>query len=394
MEKKRVSVNQIALEDLLAQVVKQLPLITYNLRSIDKLWKITFPSVSRRKWYQLTLLGFDDKFTLSESIQYLETLTITNDGKIERHGSKWSLTIIDEVRNIKAWKNVLTDLMVWLSFVKKDWVAAHLLLLQHLPYKYRSGFMYEAIAQKYLIKEKLHFLRTPFKELKLTKAEINKFVKLVEGNYFYNQAKANLQKPTASLFFEYCRIAYLVTEARGDTSLKEMSGKELYKIFADNRHEGLLDIDENSDKIFAAWCNGDRKYRDMGGHPFEIIRGGGKDQLYLRAEKEYNGKEIRFHLAADTRFRLVEVVRIALAFYENNMPFTMSDPIGVRLCLLKQNKCAIVAQQDDNHSCRGNSEESEESIYNYYSIEHFGKKFSKVEPFITWKKLPILRYND
>jgi hypothetical protein len=229
-------------------------------------------------------------------------------------------------------------------------------------------------------------------ELQLSKTEIDRFVKLVESNYFYYPKNAELNKPTAALYFAYCKVAYLATYAKNNQAHKNKNGKELYKIFADNRHEGLLDIDEQSATIFDAWCKGDKKYRDRGGHPFEIIRGGSYSQvnLHVHTDLYHNGYE--FNLSGSPEYRLADIVKIALAFHKNKMPFTMSDPIGFRLCLLKQNRCAIIAEQERVVKNDYGSEESEENVYQYYWMENFGKNFNKVKPHITWKELPILRY--
>jgi hypothetical protein len=383
---------QEEVENMCKQLVSQLPLLTHNLPSINKLWTIIFPSASGRKWYLLTIVYSDNQYFFSEEIHFVSELAISNKGNIGNKNTDGSAMDNEEISNIKIWKPIITDLLQWLKFVKKDWQTAHAFVLEKLPYKYRTGVLNEALAQKYLQKKKqrLNFRTEP--ELKLSKAEIKKFVQLVESNYFYYSANAKLDKPTAALYFEYCRVAYLATEAKYRASLKTKSGKELYKIFADNRHEFLLDINENSNKIFEAWCNGDKKYRDSGGHPFEIIRGGGSNQLYLRAEKDYYSKDITFGLSANTRFKLVEMVKIALAFHKNKMPFTIHNPLGLRLCLLMQNKSAIVAEQDETYDL--GSEIPEENIYNFYCIDDFGKNFNKLKPFVTWNELPILRYID
>lgn len=44
-------------------------------------------------------------------------------------------------------------------------------------------------------------------------------------------------------FFRYCRIAYLAGRRPDDAVDERLTGRELYRRYADGRHEGLLDID-------------------------------------------------------------------------------------------------------------------------------------------------------
>jgi hypothetical protein len=78
-------------------------------------------------------------------------------------------------------------------------------------------------------------------------------------------ASTNIKKP----------IIYPIAAARKEDKVdKSLSGLEMYKKYADGRHEGLLEIDPNSAQEFSDWIDGKHPRRSTGGHPWEIKRGG------------------------------------------------------------------------------------------------------------------------
>jgi hypothetical protein len=86
---------------------------------------------------------------------------------------------------------------------------------------------------------------------------------------------------TAHDFFEYCRIAYISAQRKDDLLDDSLSGREMYKRYADGRDEGLLEIDENSPQEFADWLDGKHPAKSIGGHPWEIKRGGNTTHIDL-----------------------------------------------------------------------------------------------------------------
>ncbi len=55
----------------------------------------------------------------------------------------------------------------------------------------------------------------------------------------------------------------------------------MYARYADGRHDGLLDINPASEQEFADWIDGTHPERGMGGHPWEIKRGGNTTHIDL-----------------------------------------------------------------------------------------------------------------
>lgn len=127
---------------------------------------------------------------------------------------------------------------------------------------------------------------------------------------------------TDQQYFAYCKIAYLHSNLKLDASTKNLSGKELYKLFADCRHEGLLDIKQNSVEEFKQWLDGKHPKRNIGGHPWEILRGGNTTKISLYVSKENYAKDYTYKLTLNGNAinRLAERITIFLALHKQNYP--------------------------------------------------------------------------
>src|SRR6478672_7667006 len=124
---------------------------------------------------------------------------------------------------------------------------------------------------------------------------------------------------TLELFLKYCAVAYQANPATFEESgfgKKErfkfgLSGLEYYRLYADGRHGGLLDIDPKSPEAFSEWYNS-KKWQ--GCHPWEIYRGGNSTHIDLEVSKHRYKEGWSVTLSAFSSTRLVETCRIALAF--------------------------------------------------------------------------------
>jgi hypothetical protein len=65
----------------------------------------------------------------------------------------------------------------------------------------------------------------------------------VENGFFSREENSTVETMNAGDFFRYCRIAYLAGRRPDDAVDERLTGRELYRRYADGRHEGLLDID-------------------------------------------------------------------------------------------------------------------------------------------------------
>ena len=121
---------------------------------------------------------------------------------------------------------------------------------------------------------------------------------------------------TTGKFFDCCKLGYVANDYfKGE----DFSAAEMYKRYADGRHDGLLDLELDSPEAFAKWyATGMR-----GGHPWEICRGGNSTHISLYVHKKDDGW--RLHLAGSSRGRVAETVRFALALHRNRVPFDLRD---------------------------------------------------------------------
>jgi hypothetical protein len=366
--------------------IAELSKLHYTSPYGNKYWKLFLPSSSFRKWYQLEIVTHDGVYFLEEKLTEVADINIDITGKISGIGEYWKDRRTDDYETVKIWTQIFTEALAWFKLVKKNWVEAHKIVEKRCPSKYKSGTVNKAIA--------LHFAPKEKKEKDaLTKEEIEFFVNMVDSSKYSLRDNPITKPVTAKLFFDYCKVAYTASVLRNREGLGHKSGKELYKILADGRHEGLLDIDVDSEVIFKAWLNGDKKYRDTGGHPFEISRNG----YLLRAENYSNKEKINFNLIGDKEYLVNNIVRIAIAFHKKKMPFILYDYKGLRARVLNLTKVAITNEQGEEYE--NDSEEYDEdyrdrsnAVYNSYYLSEFDNNSKLIEPFIAWKSLPITRY--
>lgn len=166
----------------------------------------------------------------------------------------------------------------------------------------------------------------------------------------------------------------------------------MYKCYADGRHEGLLEIDMNSEEAFADWLDGKHPKRDHGGHPWEIKRGGNTTHINLYVTRprfrEKEGFVVTINAPAITR--MTEAIRMFLSLHAAGMPITMSDPDDIAKRLLAQDNIGIVPCYDSLH--RANQSYPEDHrVHDVMYYDDLGRYKRRVKPFIIWHPLPILR---
>ena len=196
---------------------------------------------------------------------------------------------------------------------------------------------------------------------------------------------------TAKDFFKYCRIAYIAGKREDEEVNERLSGREMYKRYADGRHEGLLDIDENSAQEFADWIDGKHPKRNVGGHPWEIKRGGNTTHINLAVYRpQYREGGFKIELRGAAIGRLVETIRMFLALNAASLPISIDDPEGVRKRILAQDNVGLVPH---HHSLHGANQhfEKEQCVYDVLHYKHLGRYKRRILPFIAWEPLPILK---
>jgi hypothetical protein len=281
----------------------------------------------------------------------------------------------------RYWESLCTEALIWLSFVRKDWLAAHRKVVCDYPLEYRYGTVPAAVVRKY---------NPDFYDLQntLTKPVAQSFVALVETGEC--QKRNEIPSMSANDYFAYCKVAYLAAKDPEDEIDESLSGRELYRQFADGRHEGLLEIEHDSPKAFADWIDLRHPLRTQGGHPWEIKRGGNTTHIDLavfRPTPGATGFHVRIHAPAITR--LAEGIQMFLALHQQGMPICITDPESIRRRILSLDSFGLVPSFASLH--RANQRfHSDSHVYEVAHYADLGRNRRHIAPLITWEPLPLL----
>jgi hypothetical protein len=169
----------------------------------------------------------------------------------------------------------------------------------------------------------------------------------------------------------------------------------MYVLYADGRHDGLLDINPASEKEFADWIDGTHPKRGMGGHPWEIKRGGNTTHIDLIVSRPalYRKEGFKVELPGESIGRIVETMRMFLAIHEAKLPISITNPEGVRKRLLAQDNIGIIPTYTSRHRADQHFGKDED-VFDVMYYDDLGRFKRRIAPFITWESLPILKPRD
>ena len=341
----------------------------------DPNWRLMF-SNGKTKWYYLVISIYQDVYYIIEGINS-ETIEIKKDGSLNKE-SKYGETMDTD------WVSIFNLAIEYIETVKKNWLAAYTKLNNTFPYKYRTGIIQHSIVRHYC-----KDIRRVDEELGVKKT--NAFIKLVESGKPSNYDTGIVTNLTANKFFEYCKVAYLNSNLKLNAAQKALTGRALYKIFADGRHEGLLDIKQNSVLEFKQWINGKHPKRDTGGHPWEILRGGNTTHIALYVSKNEYGENnsYKITLQGGAINRLAETLKIYLALFNADLPVFINEPKEIRNRLLGQDVIGIVPEYESLH--RANQNFDREDVHDVMHLFDFKNHQKKIISLASWDLLPCLK---
>jgi len=359
--------------------LKELQQFDYQLSSLQTYWEVLFPTPDK-KWHRFYISSYQDTFYIKQVNGENGTLEVVPDKSLKIEESFGSEIEDEDLQ--AAWLFLMKAANKWLQQAKKDWVATNLRTQKEYPLKYRFGTLSHSLLQATL-PDRYRL------DQELGAAKAQQFIKLVEDGFFMPYDRPLATDMTADKYFEYCKIAYVATEKEIDNDL---SGQALYKRYADGRHEGLLDIDQESPQEFSDWLDHKHPKRERGGHPWEIKRGGSYTHIGMRVQRpSYSSKEgYTVQLYGQSYSRLADTIRMFLAIHEARLPIDIVEPESIRKRLLGQDKSAIIA----NYELLSRAESyfpSEEDICDALYYEDLGKFKKMLRPFIKWEALPLLR---
>ncbi len=364
--------------------LKNLSRFEYRLSVLDHVWDIYFPD-RQKCWSHLQVVKYRETFYLAHIDGETPGLEVVPEKSVTLLSDFGRPVYVDEETATEQWSILLKNAEVWLKKVEKDWIRANKQVEDDYPLARRYGIVPHSLVRASLNE----FWR--FDE-ELGKRRCRKFIRLVEDGAFFHDRRFKVETLTAADYFEYCRIAYIAAKRKKDNVDESMTGRAMYERHADGRHEGLLDIDENSAQEFADWIDGTHPKRIGGGHPWEIKRGGNTTHINLSVRRPpYGAKEgYIVELCGESFTRLAETVKMALALIDAGKPITIADPEGIRTRLLGQDNIGIVPEQNSLH--RANQRfPKHQNVYDVLDYRSLGRYKRRLNPFITWEPLPILR---
>ena len=373
-------------ETLIYAFVRELRDFDYALSCTDHVWNVLFPD-EKGRWNHLNINKYKRTFYIAHINGDYEVLEV-EPGKAVRVGdimgsshALWKQTpeYLDE-----TWRPLIVAARRWLRITRTDWIRAGKRVQAEYPLDYRCGIVPNSLVRASL--SDIYRL-----DLGLGKAKSRKLVRLVEQGFFMRRENAEVATMSANDYFNYCKIAYIAGKRKDDVVDENMSGREMYACHADGRHEGLLDIDPNSEEEFAAWIDHNHPKRGGGGHPWEIKRGGNTTHISLSVSRPlYLKKGFDVELRGESIVRMVETMQMLLAIHSAGLPITIANPEGVRKRLLAQDNIGIIPKYDSLH--RANQRfPKEKDVFDVIHYSDLGRFRRRITPFITWQPLPILK---
>lgn len=352
----------------------QLKFFNYKIESIDRIWDIIFPD-QKEKWHHLKVVQYKETFYLTIMDRDYCQLSVEPDKEVQ----------VEEKyhrKGIEEWESLIISAMKWLKNVKSNWLKANQIMVASYPLNQRKGIVPHA-----LIRDSVKDLYDISKELGEKKRD--KFIHLVEKGYFMHDKNFIRESMTANDFFEYCKIAYIAGKRDDDYVDKNLTGREMYERYADGRDNGLLDIAGDCPQEFADWIDKKHPKSSIGGHPWEIKRGGNTTHIDLYVSRpSYRNEGFVLTLNGPSFTRLKETLNMFLAIHNAGLPITISDAEGIRKRLLGTDNIGIIPAYMSTH--RANQGFYKQDVNDVMHYDDLGRFKRRITPFITWEPLPIL----
>lgn len=371
------------IQESVYRLLEEMDGFQYDAVGLDRVWDLVFPdSIGQWRWVRVThyreayfLFHVDGDAPGLEARPGREVTSMTSLGK--PGGQEASRDPVD------AWEPLIEAMRKRLPRVRRDWIKANREAVDGYPLDRRRGILPHIVAR-----ESLPDMYRIDRELGTEACKA--FIDLVESGHFHREENVIAPALSAREYFRYCKLAYVAGKRPDEEVDQSMSGRAMYRRFADGRHEGLLDIDEESTGEFGDWIDGKHPKRSTGGHPWEIKRGGNTTHVDLAVYRPPGGKDgFHIELIAPALGRLAEAVRMLLAIHARRLPITIDDPEGIRKRLLAQDNIGIVPRHETLHRAAQDFDKNR-SVYDVMHYADLGRYKRRLTPFIAWDPLPLL----
>ena len=268
-----------------------------NYEDFVELWEGDYPEET--KWYEFSVLTYNKEYYFFVDSVLTFHVKVNEDVTNQAYFSKDLIGWVYEVV-LDTLKSIETDVAHYNEYLNKQ-----------LSFNRRFGKLYRKDYWSIFPEEGLTFQRN------LSNEDIS-ILEAVVSQSIGSRMDLVLKKMTAGDFFEFCRIGYNANDYF-KVDKNNLSAVEMYKRKADGRDDGMTKLDLDSEEDFKAWI----RHKIGGGHPWEICRGGNSTHISLYVQSTENGWKLV--LAGSSCGRVIETVKMAVAFYKNHIPFVLRD---------------------------------------------------------------------
>lgn len=265
-------------------------------KDFEDLWQYYYPD--KNKWYNFAITKYSEVFYF-----YLDS-KLTLQFKADNCSNE---LVYDFHTKLIDWLLIITDEIYVL--IQKSIKEYNDYINVNLPYKKRTGRILRSDFGSIFPEAMLDFKTSIPPEM----MEILKKIKVLSESETFGYLSAI----SAGDFYRFCEIGYDANKYF-DKSDKILTPKEKYFAMADGRDCGLRNLDETSFPDFQKWYETEK---NCGGHPWEICSGGNSTHISLFVCRHENGWY--FRLEGCSRARVIETIKIAIAFYSNKIPFIL-----------------------------------------------------------------------
>lgn len=283
-----------------------------NYAEFEAMWKTEFPD--EYIWLNFTVLESQE-----EGARYIYL------------GHKVVLEVV--LRKDPGWERELSEFSGWLLSATREIVqqvvagAYNDFVERELPPQHRTGTIRRSQMWEVWQESKDAFFDG------ITQEDVAEF--LAVGADKLPSDAPRLPSMTSGDFFRFCAMGY----AANHYSDTDKAPLEQYRRHADNRDDGLCDLDPDSPEEFADWYH-NRSMR--GGHPWEVCRGGNSTHISLYVAEDDQGYYLK--LAGSAWNRTIETANFFLALHRAGLPVTILDADILKERLAGTEKIGVVPE--------------------------------------------------
>jgi len=300
-----------------------------TFEEFEQLWKDSYPEESN--WYRLDTAKYQN-----ELFFYLDGKLICS---IRQDDPPTKVLVFDSDYCDKFTDWLLRRVVSETDKLKKDEATYNHFIQQNLPWSKRFGKIKRSDYWDILGDETVRL------DNNLGDETIEKLKIVVEKTT--SQDIHTLEKMTAGEFFRICEICYDANSYFRNSQLL-LTPKEKYLKMADGRDSGLRELEEDSPLAFLAWYHSSIW---LGGHPWEICRGGNSTHISLYISDIQDKWKVR--LAGSSIVRVEETVKMAIALYDNGVPFELLDAENILRIVTGNDYIGIVPEYIFPRYCHG-----------------------------------------